>query len=433
MAELSADVAWNYVYCQGWNRDLQRFVGLLDSDTACARNKAGEQYSVTLLRGGVPRVVIDIAWSAHYLGVWTLDEALRRDSHVDYRRLRAEQLFPVRERVWRYAEGQRDGDDDVWEQEVSRKANGWMSTSKRPRGRLGGSSRTAGQEDDTDIWREVPAFGDWRWALPDEEAGPVGTAAEHTGEYEAVSAGSPWRPPTPYRNLYLDDLMLEGATVLMEGAQPRVVAHRLRGMVDMPTGQVITCELRWLDYSEPFTDTIEPGRYEVHDVLLTDPDSESDWWPRAGFLLRVSEAPVVSWEMALRAGEDPRTLSDGDFYGFSGSQGCFVDAEPLRTADHQINPDRGREQSYALRKWARMAKRGELHEHPHSQWSDALERGLDDRDGIRLPGTNFNMIAYNCYYPDGRYPTWIGRATDGATVCFLTDMRTTHPVIATDH
>ncbi|MET7794857.1 hypothetical protein ABZV25_13980, partial [Micrococcus luteus] len=30
----------------------------------------------------------------------------------------------------------------------------------------------------------------------------------------------------------------------------------------------------------------------------------------------ISEKPTVAWELALRPGEDPRTLRDGEFYGF---------------------------------------------------------------------------------------------------------------------
>jgi hypothetical protein len=42
----------------------------------------------------------------------------------------------------------------------------------------------------------------------------------------------------------------------------------------------------------------------------------------------VGDSPVDSWEMAPRAGQDPRTLPDGGFFGFgvAAGTGCFFDA-----------------------------------------------------------------------------------------------------------
>jgi hypothetical protein len=236
------------------------------------------------------------------------------------------------------------------------------------------------------------------------------------------------RTTVPYRNPYLDDLVREGVTVLLERDRPWIVTHRLRGVLDMPTGRVVACQPTWFSDGIPFTETIEPGRYEVHDIVLSDPDRERERCMEAGFLLRVSEAPVVSWEMALRAGQDPRLLEDGEFYGFNGGAyawGCFVDAEPFGVAQRQIDPVR--EKSAPLREWARAMSRGEEDELPSYQWHQTIERGVHAPGGIRLPGTDRNMIAYQCAYVDESYPTWIGRDTEGAVACFLTDMLTTAP------
>ncbi|MFI5715055.1 DUF4241 domain-containing protein [Nocardia sp. NPDC051750] len=90
-----------------------------------------------------------------------------------------------------------------------------------------------------------------------------------------------------------------------------------------------------------------------------------------------------------------------------------------------INPVR--EQSAPLREWARAVARGEEDQLPSYQWRRTVERGLQDPGGIRVPGTDHNMIAYQCPYVDESYPTWIGRDSEGAIVCFLTDMLTTAP------
>ncbi|MFI5715056.1 DUF4241 domain-containing protein [Nocardia sp. NPDC051750] len=144
------------------------------------------------------------------------------------------------------------------------------------------------------------------------------------------------RSPAPYLNPYLDDLMCEGATVLLAGARSRIVAHSSRGKLDMPTGHVVACEpTRFFD-GIPFTETIAPGRYEVQEIVLRDPDSGNEWTPVVAVLLRVSEAPAVSWEMAVRAGQDPRALEDGGFYGFDG---VLSPGDPSSTPNRSVRQD----------------------------------------------------------------------------------------------
>jgi hypothetical protein len=56
------------------------------------------------------------------------------------------------------------------------------------------------------------------------------------------------------------------------------------------------------------------------------PDFGSGWVATARPLVR--DEPVVAWELALRAGQDPRLLGDGEFYGFGVDAGmaCLVGA-----------------------------------------------------------------------------------------------------------
>jgi hypothetical protein len=112
----------------------------------------------------------------------------------------------------------------------------------------------------------------------------------------------------------------------------------------------------------PFTATVPPGEYPV--VL-----SRFCWLSGSGPTVAavkvwVGDGPVDSWEMALRAGQDPRTLPDGGFFGFG------VDAELT-----------------------------------------------DDASGA-------NLIAFSSGWGDGSYPVWIGRTAAGAIACFVADLLT---------
>ena len=78
--------------------------------------------------------------------------------------------------------------------------------------------------------------------------------------------------------------------------------------------------------------TVPPGDYPV--VL-----SRFRWLRGPGPIeaavkVWVSEGPADSWEMAPPAGEDPRTLPDGGFFGIGvdAVTGCFFDAAAASAA-----------------------------------------------------------------------------------------------------
>lgn len=154
----------------------------------------------------------------------------------------------------------------------------------------------------------------------------------------------PWHPPRPLRPAQLDlpfrpGTRLEvGTSEAIAGVGGTVVVEVPQlGTLRLPSGALIACDPTYLQPVEPdagewvtkscayqqsrhpFTVAVPAGDYLV--VM-----SRFRWLSGSGPLVAavkvwVSDGPVDSWEMALRAGQDLRTLPDGGFFGFG------VDAE----------------------------------------------------------------------------------------------------------
>lgn len=140
----------------------------------------------------------------------------------------------------------------------------------------------------------------------------------------------------------------------------------------------------------PFTVAVPAGDYLV--VM-----SRFRWLSGSGPLVAavkvwVSDGPVDSWEMALRAGQDLRTLPDGGFFGFG------VDAEQAASSTPPPLP------------WP--ARRGNS-----VLWPEDSRELTDDASGA-------NLIAFSSGWGDGSYPVWIGRTASGDIACFVADLLT---------
>lgn len=89
--------------------------------------------------------------------------------------------------------------------------------------------------------------------------------------------------------------------------------------------------------------------------------------------------------MTLRAGEDPRTLPDGGFFGFGIDAGA-ASALLRQTTEFVLGYERSRDLSDAA--------------------------------------SGANLIAFHSGWGDGSYLVWIGRTAVGDIACFVADMLT---------
>ncbi|MEV0646641.1 DUF4241 domain-containing protein [Phytomonospora sp. NPDC050363] len=381
-------------YCDGLDWHDATPVGWLTEEDAAAADWEGRPYSVVASRGDLPVAVLDIAWQHYYLAVSLADELGRRVSRTVYRRLRGEEMFPVADTDWRFEPDQSQGDPDVWVESLIRRIDGRTRRETRRRGRRGGSGVSAGRADVSGLWRELPEFGEW--------SGLLGFAVEEVPVVEPADGSRtlgeefrPWRPPSPLAAPYLNALMSPGATVTwMDEARP--VRWEPVGELDMPSGRLVACDPGFCEFEQKaFTVQVAPGRYPVVFAEVEDTDGPR-YSPQGAVLLRITDEPVTSWEMALTEGQDVRTLTDGSFFGFGVDSGtaCFVDAANLPV-------------------FAALAEE-----------DDDLTSALFPGNRLTVPGSDANLIGWSCYFGDGAYPTWIGRDAGGAVVCFAADMLT---------
>lgn len=227
---------------------------------------------------------------------------------------------------------------------------------------------------------------------------------------EGLPAGMrSWHPPWPLQPSRLDLLFTPGTRLEVGSSEaiPGVggtvtVAVGQIGTLRMPSGALIACDPGYLyeppgvvvtyayrQSHQPFAATGPPGDYPV---ML----SEFRWlvgsWPRvAAAKVWVRDGRVTSWEMALRPGEDPRTLSDDGFFGFGvdGGTGCFYDAAAAPALAPLV-------EGFVL-------------------GYEMTAEMTDEKSGA-------NLIAFESGWGDGAYPLWIGRTAAGDIACFIADM-----------
>ncbi|HZB32638.1 MAG TPA: DUF4241 domain-containing protein [Streptosporangiaceae bacterium] len=392
-------------YWEGWDAGDRRATGRLTKAAARRRDAAGEQYTVLVESRNVPRMLIDVAWNHHYCAVWELDEVLRRKAKYVYRRLADDQIFLTKTIEWTYgAEKQPEFHPHAGTRMVEAETDGRTRIGVAPEGEGGNLGETMQMVPADGLWRPVPAFGDWRElftgnletlrsAILLDRPDPVAPGAALPVEQR------PWRPPRPLRPSRPDLMFGPGTAYDIPRFGRATVEVIDAGRLRMPTGRLIAADPGWLrspiDESElpAFTVHVAPGEYPVSLSVVRFDDN-----PRhvrvAAAKLTVRTEPAATWEPALRPGEDPRSLDEGQFFGFGvdSGTGCFVDAAALPAIGHLLD--------------------------------DVYESLFPEVGGTRraVLESGANVISFSSGWGDGAYPTWLGRTEGGQVACFIADM-----------
>ncbi|MEV7803409.1 DUF4241 domain-containing protein [Microbispora sp. NPDC088329] len=108
----------------------------------------------------------------------------------------------------------------------------------------------------------------------------------------------------------------------------------------------------------------------------------------AGVKVTIADRPPVTWELALKPGQDPRLLSDGEFHGFGvdTGMGCLFDASAVQALAAVGDDDDEFERISDL----------------------VCEHAWAEFDAV--PGVN--CVAFLSGWGDGAYPVWVGRDAD---------------------
>ncbi|GAB1646221.1 DUF4241 domain-containing protein [Krasilnikovia sp. MM14-A1259] len=240
-------------------------------------------------------------------------------------------------------------------------------------------------------WLAVNAglIGLWRWSpssslLPHDDGFTVGDV----GAQEAVAF------PVPERTARL---FQDGSRHLLDSGDLAIASTKPAGVLRLPTGQLVAADPSWLPSARqlgiaPYTVTVPPGSYPVALAMVSLPGEQRV----AAAKLTIRDQPVTAWEMALRPGQNPATLTAGQAFTVgvdSGTiaifDGSVLDAAVRRSADDPRSFDLGE--------------------------NDSTTASID-------AASKANLVAFRTGWGDGAYPAWIGRTANGAVGCFLFDM-----------
>ncbi|WP_208544350.1 DUF4241 domain-containing protein [Saccharomonospora piscinae] len=388
---MNVRVPLDVVYCEGWDGEARRIVGRLTTGTARGRDDRGEQYAVAFVAPGTesPQAVLEVAWAHRFARYWHFDQAARRDREIEFRLLGDGRLFCLHSTVWDYT----DPDQAEFDEEQVRhvvtaaRPDGTVRTSTRVPDE--GTSETIEQKRVDELHLPAPRFGEWADLL----GWPTETRHHDTPD---EAAGPPWRPAVPLQPRNVELFFEPG---LRWPSADGVVETEVRraGTVRLVSGRVVAADPGWLqpDLLEPFTVTAAPGEYPV-DLAVVRFVDEPDHERVAAARLVITPERVVSWEMALRPGQDPLLLSDERFYGFSVDAGlaCFVDADALGAMEAML------EETF-----------------------EELLAGLTGGTAAQVadPASGATLVGFPSGWGDGVYPTWVGRTAAGEVACFVAD------------
>ncbi|MFL1375790.1 DUF4241 domain-containing protein [Nocardiopsis protaetiae] len=173
--------------------------------------------------------------------------------------------------------------------------------------------------------------------------------------------------------------------------------------VNLPTGRLIICDpFTGLGpfAPRPFVEEVAPGEYPVTLVFVSFDHNGEEGRVAAAARLEGSDVPAVRWELALTDGQSADDLEEDEFLGYETGDGsvCFIDGSVVNRLD---------------------------------RFEDELVVEVDGftqeefaRPPVKLTENGDEVVAFFTNRPAPEvYPTWIGRAADGATACFVTDFQ----------
>lgn len=195
-------------------------------------------------------------------------------------------------------------------------------------------------------------------------------------------------------------LFAEGKEVATEIGRV-VLRVKPAGDLSVTSGRVVACDPLVSPDVEPFDRRVPDGTFPV---LLSVAHFEDGDRRVAGALLRFAESAPASWELALRPGEEPSALSEGEVFGYpvDSGTGCFMDAETARLVLSGVD-----EEEFA------DALVGEMEKTYEDTWSWA---------NVELDaGAGHNVVAFSAGVGDGLYASYFGLDEAGRVVCLVTD------------
>ncbi|MEV6331414.1 DUF4241 domain-containing protein [Streptomyces sp. NPDC051909] len=396
-------------YGEGWDLATRTLWRPLTAEAAAVRDAAGLPYVAAYRRAGreAPLEVRLTSWRDHFTGVWVYDEQGRRTCRLDLRLLDGDRLLHHEAERWSYpAAGAPEFDPGCERRKMTLYPDGRGSDERERPGRGLFVSSADVPEEQRRLDR--PGFGSWPLFSAQEhgiaDGVPFAVAEpEPEPEPEGNGEGEPkglWSAPRPAEPVCLDELFRPG-TRLAAGYHPdvTVLPPVAQGTLRVPSGELaVDAPDNYGEGGPRIVIPVPPGEYALEEAQTRARGESYVSTPAAR--LRLSDAPVASWEMALGEDDDVRLLGDGEAYGFGtdGASGCFADAAA----------------------WDALKQR---FARAHMEGDEEAGEGIADSlyflrtaDPEAAGGAGADLAAfYTC--GDGVWPVWIGRSAAGDVVC----------------
>ena len=171
------------------------------------------------------------------------------------------------------------------------------------------------------------------------------------------------------------------------------------GKLKVPSGHIIACDPLHIDeYGKPYTQLFPAGEFPMQLSIANVDNQETVAFARIKF----SDAPVVKWELALLAGEEPIPVGDKKIHGYAtdASLGIFVDSQAIKSLDiKRIQELEGGSDLFK-----------EMRKHYHNNWQYAM-----------YSFGNNNLAVFSSGAGEGRYASYIGFDAAGQPCRLLTD------------
>lgn len=198
-------------------------------------------------------------------------------------------------------------------------------------------------------------------------------------------------------------LYRNGETSNQEGDQ--LFAKQL-GYIEITSGHIVACDPFVSEGDQSFTRKVALGKYSI---ILVVKRLESGDERVAYAMIKFTNEQAIEWELATRAGQEPKQLKEDEFYGYgvNTGMGCFMDAEAalyLQAYEDKLYKEDN--DFYLYEEFAEALEQNYKH-----TWDWLVTRFHDKVD----------IVMFTTGFGDGMYPSFWGIDQNGEPACLVTD------------